>query len=318
MFDRDPAMSEPDSYDAIVIGAGPAGLTAALYLARFRRAVLVVHDGTSRALRIPKTHNVPGFPDGVAGPELIERMTGHATEYGAQIREATIVEVAREGERFSVRTAQDHLWSARAVILATGVHLNEVDLPAGIHERAIEAGVLRYCPICDGYEHRDQRIGVLGCDTNGAAEALFIRGYSDDVTLMPLTHPELSAAQSAELAHAGIKVETGAMEELILRHQGIEVKLEGREAPLAFDVLYPALGCLPRAELAEQLGIELDPEGCLAAGAVRDSGIPGLLAAGDVIAGLDQISVAMGHGAIAATCIHNWLRARDHQTLVHR
>ena len=80
-------MPDTGKAEIIVIGAGPAGLTAALYLARYRRDALVIHDGNSRALRIPKTHNAPGFPDGITGPELIERMTRHATEFGARIEE---------------------------------------------------------------------------------------------------------------------------------------------------------------------------------------------------------------------------------------
>lgn len=88
-------MPASDAAEVIVIGAGPAGLTAALYLARYRRDVLVVHDGRSRALRIPETHNAPGFPEGIAGPELIARMTPHAAGFGARIEEAEITRMER-------------------------------------------------------------------------------------------------------------------------------------------------------------------------------------------------------------------------------
>lgn len=95
---------------------------------------------------------------------------------------------------------------------------------------------------------------------------------------------------------------------------GIGVRLEGR-APLEFDVIYPALGCRPRSVLAEQLGIGLTGGGCVYAACIADSEVPGVFAAGDVVEGLDQISVAMGHGALAATKAHNWLREQDHDTL---
>ena len=301
--------------DVVVIGAGPAGLTAALYLARYRRDVLVVHDGRSRALRIPETHNAPGFPDGIAGPELIGRMTRHATEFGARIEEHEIVGIERTADGFRLTSTDERRWECRAVMLASGIFLNQVDLPHAVHERAIVAGVLRYCPICDGYEHRDARIGVIGCDSDGAAEALFLRQYSGEITLMPLSHPELSAEQAGEMAEAGIVVETGALVELAPHDARIDVRLVGRGAPLSFDVVYPALGCRPRAELAAQLGIALEEEGCVPAGAVKDSGVPGFFAAGDVVAGLDQISVAMGHGALAATKAHNWLRDQDRHSL---
>lgn len=300
--------------DVVVIGAGPAGLAAALYLARYRRDILVLHDGKSRALRIPLTHNAPGFPDGVRGPELIARMTRHAVQYGAAVEEAGVVMIDAVADGFHLRLKDGSTRASRAVILATGIELNQVDLPDAVHEAAIRAGVLRYCPVCDGFEHTDRRIGVIGCDSNGAAEALFLRQYSDDVTLMPLSHPEVSPAQVQELAASGVSVETGALLALEPGADRIGVRLEGR-ALLEFDVIYPALGCRPRSVLAQQLGIGLTAAGCVSAAGVADSGVPGVFAAGDVVEGLDQISVAMGHGAIAATKAHNWLREQDHETL---
>lgn len=310
-------MALPADADAevIVVGAGPGGLTAALYLARYRRDVLVVHDGKSRALRIPKTHNAPGFPDGIQGPELIDRMTRHATEFGARVEEGEITKIERTTNGFRLGTHDGRALESRAVILATGIFLNQVDLPHKVHESAIEAGVLRYCPVCDGYEHSDARIGVIGCDSDGAAEALFLRQYSDDITLMPLSHPELSEEQVAEMVESGIKVENGALLALEPHQDRMDVRLEGRDAPLSFDVVYPALGCRPRAELAVQLGVNVEADGCVPAAAVKESGVPGFFAAGDVVEGLDQISVAMGHGAIAATKVHNWLREQDRHTL---
>lgn len=301
--------------EVIVVGAGPGGLTAALYLARYRRDVLVVHDGKSRALRIPKTHNAPGFPEGIQGPELIDRMTRHATEFGARIEEAEITKIERTANGFRLCAHDGRTLESRAVILATGVFLNQLDLSPEAHEAAIEAGVLRYCPVCDGYEHSSARIGVIGCDSDGAAEALFLRQYSDDITLMPLSHPELSKAQVAEMVDAGIKVEKGALSALDPHQDRMDVRLESRDAPLSFDVVYPALGCRPRAELAAQLGVKLEAEGCVPAAAVKESGVPGFFAAGDVVEGLDQISVAMGHGAMAATKAHNWLREENRHTL---
>jgi thioredoxin reductase (NADPH) len=110
-------------------------------------------------------------------------------------------------------------------------------------------------------------------------------------------------------------VETGALDTLEPEENRMHVRLTGRESPLSFDVVYPALGTRPRAELAAQLGVGLNEEGCLPGRAIEDSGIPGFFAAGDVVDGLDQISVAMGHGAMAATHAHNWLREQDRHSL---
>lgn len=308
------ALETRETLDVIIVGAGPAGLTAALYLARYRRAPLVLHDGASRLSRIPLSHNVPGFPAGVAGEVLISRMTHHAEHYGARLTSAR-VETADVVDGVFTLTGEGRTWRARALILATGIDLIQVDLPADVHETAIRAGVLRYCPICDGHEAIDRRLGVIGCDANGAAEALFLRQYSPDITLMPLSHSDLTPEQEAELGDAGIKVEYGALRDLRPHASHMAVSLEDRADPLAFDVVYPALGRSPRTRLARQLGVSLGKDGCAPSGAAVDSGVEGLFLAGDVLEGLDQVSIAMGHGAQAATSAHNWLREKDGHAL---
>lgn len=301
--------------DTLVIGAGVAGLTAAMYLARFRRSVVTIHDGTSRALRIPRTHNAPGFPDGIDGVELVERMTRHATEYGAEIVEGRVTAVTRDGEVFVAEVEGGPSLRARSVILATGIELNEVDLPREVHEQALRDHVLRYCPICDGHEATGKAIGVLGHDSGGAAEALFLRQYSDDIVLMPLHHPELEPAQTAELTRAGIRLERGALEALEPSADRMTIRLEGGRT-IDVDILYPALGCRPRSDLALSLGLREGDNGCIdSRGPFGTDNAPGVYAAGDLVEGLDQISVAMGHGAVAATKAHNWLRERDGETL---
>lgn len=299
-----------ETWECVVVGAGPAGLSAALYMARFRRRVLVLHDGKSRALRIPKTHNVPGFPDGVEGSALVERMVGHARRYGAHVREAEVTAV-RHDDVFVLETAAREQVHAEALVLATGLHLKEPPLPKVEHEAAIRAGVLRYCPICDGFEHAGQRVAVLGCDAAGAAEALFLRQYSDDVTLVPMDMPELNEAQRRELADAGVVVESRPAARLFPRDDRFEIQLEGAPELLSFCVVYPALGTRQRTELAAMLGVQLDEAGAVDVHAPLGTAIPGLYCAGDIVDGLDQISVAMGHGAVAATRAHNWLRARS-------
>ncbi|WP_297799524.1 NAD(P)/FAD-dependent oxidoreductase [uncultured Brevundimonas sp.] len=307
-------MTTHTEYEVAVIGAGPAGLTAALYLARYHRKVVVIHDGNSRALRIPLTHNAPGFPDGVNGIDLVDRMTEHAREFGAKFVEERVETVRKQDKGFVIQVQNGGQWHVRGVVLATGILLNEVDLPRPIHEQAIKDDVLRYCAICDGYEHTAKRIGVIGCDSNGAGEALFLSRYSSDITLMPLSFSELEPNEIEALDREGITVKHGALDRIIPYSDRIEVKLSDQDA-LEFDVIYPALGCSPRAELAAALGIELTESGCVPDRFVTGPDIAGFYAAGDVVDGLDQISVAMGHGALAATRLHNWLRAQDGEAL---
>lgn len=297
--------------DTLVIGAGPAGLTAAMYLTRFKRRVRVVHDGRSRALWVPRTRNIPGFPDGIVGKELIERMIDHARRYGAEIASGRVATLERERGHFRATLEDGEIVTARGVILATGVETNLAQLDEGDHMTAVRDGVLRYCPICDGFEHRDERIAVLGSDLHGAAEAMFLRQFSRDVTLIPKWSVALSDAQRKELAGSDVVILEGQVERLAATARDIAVHMRSEPAARRFDILYPAFGSRPRSELAKPLGALADDEDCLPFGAFSDGLLPGLYAAGDVVAGLDQISVAMGQGAMAATRLHNWLRETE-------
>lgn len=309
-----PAGREPPgelAYDALVIGAGPAGLTAALYLARYRRRTLVLHDGRSRALGAPMAWNVPGFPEGISGADLVARLTEQATRYGAEIELARVdnLYASAGGARFVADLEGGRSVSARGLVLATGVVTNEAVLDGGDHEAAVRSGALRYCPICDGYEHRGRKIAVLGSDLHGAAEAMFLRQYTDDVTLIPKWQVELTPGQRAELAASDVRIEQRQMLRLAHRDGRIEVQLADVQDVLLFDTLYPALGSEPRSELLAGLGLEGDANRCLPADAFAEPLMPGVYGAGDVLAGLDQISTATGHGAAAATRLHNWLRS---------
>jgi thioredoxin reductase (NADPH) len=302
-------------HDIIIVGAGPAGLSAALYAARFLRSTLVIHDGTPRAAQIPLTRNLPGHEAGIGGVDLMARMTRQAEACGAVIVQAKVTAAHRRDDGMFVLTADDGAsWTARALILATGVAQNQPPLPEDVHQAAVDAGVLRYCPICDGFEHRGERIAVLGCDVSGAAEALFLKGYSDSVTLIPRRHVALTSEERRDLETAGVRVLTEAVTRYAPNDRQMIVHLESG-ASFACDVLYPALGSQPRNDLARMLGIDTSETGTAPETAHLGTAVPGLWCAGDLVEGLDQISVAMGHGAFAATRAHNWLREGEGETV---
>ena len=308
-------MDDNEVQDCVIVGAGPAGLTAALYMARYLRRPLVLHDGAARAARIPESFNVPGHPGGISGADLLARMTEHAERYGARLVEARIDQASRAGDLFVLRAKDGQSWRSRTVILATGIMLHEVDMPHDLHEAAIRAGVLRYCPICDGYEYRDKRIVVVGGDEQGAAEALFMRRFSQHITLVPRLFSELEDDERDQLERAGITVIERRIARYAPTSDAMVVYLEGQDQPLSFDLMVPGLGVTPRSELAEQLGVQINHKGCCHEAALFDSEVAGLWVAGDVLEGLDQVSAAIGHGAIAATNAHNWLRQQDGETL---
>jgi thioredoxin reductase (NADPH) len=154
------------AFDCVVIGAGPAGLTAAIYLARFRRRLVVIDAAESRAEWIPRSHNHAGFPDGVSGAELLRRMRRQAERYGARIQRGAIDTLVREEDGFMARGSGLEI-SAGTILIATGV----VDTPPAIPDarNAVRRGLLRFCPICDGYEVIDKRLAVIGHGASGWA-----------------------------------------------------------------------------------------------------------------------------------------------------
>ncbi len=310
-------MSAPQApYDCIIIGGGPAGLSAAIYLARFRRRVLVIDGGGGRMEMIPRSHNHPGYPDGIKGRDLLANMRAQAEKYGATLQHGWVSSTRRQGDFFTVTVdgAEDINDSApltaRTLLLATGVINLRPDLDEAVHARALEHGLLRYCPICDGYEVTDKRIGVIGSTDHGVAEALFLRQYSDAITLLALYSCDLDARDRATLEEAGIAWEATPIRTFDFDDSVARLTLEDARS-LEFDSIYPALGSETRNELGKMLGVDLCDEACFKTDADQRTSIKGIYAAGDAVECLDQISVAMGHGAIAATAIHNDLRKAD-------
>jgi len=299
-------MIDPARLDCVVVGAGPGGATAAIYLGRFRRRCVVIDAGESRATWIPRTHNHPGFPYGIGGKTLLRRMHHQAGRYGARIVRGLVEAVAPDDGGFRVELL-GRVVLARTVVLACGTVDKEPALPNVVD--AIRAGLVRICPICDGYEVIGKAVGVIGDGPHGAREALFLTTYTDRVSLIHVAAPgALPAETRAELASAGVELIETPIERVILDRARISALCLGPGAPRRFDALYSALGCTPRTGLARGAGATMDGEGRLIVDDHQQTSVAGLYAAGDLVRGLNQISTAEAEGAIAATDIHNRLR----------
>jgi thioredoxin reductase (NADPH) len=189
--------------DCLIIGGGPAGLTAAVYLARYRRNVVVVDSGESRAALIQKSRNYPGFPSGISGKELLADLTAQAREYGADLRRGRIAALQRDAAGFIASSDGAEL-SASAVLLATGI-VDENPAVDGLRQTVAE-GAIRYCPVCDGFEATDRRIAVLGSGKDAAAKAVFLRTYATDVSWLRQQDTPSEQEERDLLCGSGIEV----------------------------------------------------------------------------------------------------------------
>jgi thioredoxin reductase (NADPH) len=294
-------MTEP-IFDCLIIGGGPAGLTAAIYLTRFHLTAKLVDAGKSRAGWIPCTHNHAGYPDGISGKELIARMKEQAQKYG------TSIVTSRVGRLDIVEGGFKAEWGegsvvARKVLIATGVTNRRPPMDEELHDEALARGLIRYCPICDGYEVTDKKVGVIGDDSHGVAEAVFLRGFTEDITLIaPHASHDLSAEDRARLEQYGIRTLDGPCSAVAAHEDCIVV--DTADGHHAFDSVYPALGSDMHNELAAQVGAKLK-DGNIVVDSHQRTSVPGLYAAGDIVLGLDQISHAMGEGGVAAVTIRN-------------
>src|SRR5690606_10011028 len=287
--------------DVLVVGGGPAGLTAAIYLGRLHRRCVVVDAGDSRARWIPESNNCPGFPQGIAGTALLARLRAQAESFGAVLEHGLVASLQRGADGVFVAEAPDgRRWHAAAVILATGLSDRLPDLPDV--EQAVACGALRLCPVCDAYEASDQAIGIYGPWETIIGHVPFLRGSSARLSLLPA-----DAVPASPPPDLGVEV---------LPRGGRLVFADGRCGYVVdghchrFDTVYPFLGCDSSAHLARQAGVELSDSGEIPVDAHQLTSVPGLYAAGDVVSGLNQISVAVGQAAIAALAAHNRLPPR--------
>jgi len=292
--------------DCLVIGAGPAGLTAAIYLARFRRSLVVIDGGQSRAALIPRSHNCPGYPDGIVGTQLLQRLRTQGERYGVHVRDGLVERLEVEGDGF-VADAGNGAIHARKVLLATGIVDKEPEMK-GLRE-AIQQGCIRLCPICDAYDVIDRRLGVYGPPNVAWGHAVFLRTYSQSIDFLVPNGCDPVGQEAADgLAAAGVAlVEDPVVEIFMTEGQRAGARTQSG-AVREYDVIYPTLGCRPRSSLAANLGAALSDSGEIVVDAHQRTSVPGLYAAGDVVDALNQISVGMGQAAIAATDMHNALR----------
>jgi thioredoxin reductase (NADPH) len=284
--------------DCLVIGGGPAGLTAAIYLARYRRSVATYSEGKSRAFYIPTSHNYPGFPSGISGHDLLEQLNRQAISYGITVVPQRIRTLDREAGSFRASHDRGSV-EAKTVLLATGL-IDNAPCMKDV-DQAVSEGLIRYCPVCDAFEAMDRKVAILG-GKDAVTKAEFLRDYSRDVTV--IWSGDEKPPTMGTFQKMGIKLVPRHGELVICQKKVCVITAGARES---FDILYPALGCKIQSDLASSVGAAVTEMGSLKVDEHQRTTVEGLYAAGDVVSDLHQIAVATGHAAIAATHIHKIL-----------
>jgi thioredoxin reductase (NADPH) len=233
-------------------------------------------------------------------------MQVQAERFGARLRQGKVEDLRLSDGVFAARLANGDALKAATVLLATGV--KDILPPVAGAEDAIRAGLLRVCPICDGFEVQGKNVGVIGEGVKGAREALFLTTYTRSISFIDVGPRPLPEEQRLQMDQAGIEIVDGTARDLALDPSGASAVCFSGNDVRHFDVLYSALGTRPRTDLAVGIGAEAGPDGCLVVNDHQETTVPQLFAVGDMVRGLNQISTAEGEAAIAATAIHNLLR----------
>lgn len=290
--------------DALIVGGGPAGLSAAVYLGRACRSVLVFdcpRPGRSDWAQI--NHNYLGFPDGVSVDELTERGRRQAECFGTRFSTSRVIDISRDGELFVARTA-DETYRGRAVVLASGVTDRWPEFPG--YEEYIGRS-MHWCIVCDGFEMQGQRVLVVGNDEHAAEMATQLTRFTERVTL--LTNDDRVAIPESSLRlleRYRVPVVADRLVDARARERGVfaSVLLAGGDE-IQIDHLFGAQGAAPNTDLARSLGITLNDEGYIKVDTEAKTSVPGVYAAGDVTRLFShQIATAVHEGATAACALN--------------
>jgi thioredoxin reductase len=292
--------------DVVIVGGGPAGLSAALVLGRCRRRVLVCDNGHPRNAASRALH---GYltRDGIAPSELLRIGRDELALYGIEMRPVTVVDVQPISEGFSVALETGDAVMTRAVLLATGVrdHLPEIEGMEACYGRSAF-----HCPYCDGWEVRDRRLVVIGVRGAAAGLALALKTWTDDVTICSNGPARLATRHREQLAAQHIAVQRAPIERL--DHEGGQARrlvLKGGAA-IECDAVFFATGQSPQCDLPQRLGCEFTRRGTVKTDRLGHTCVPGLYVVGDASRDVQFVVVAASEGAKAGVAINKALQQR--------
>ncbi len=305
-------MSE-ERYDVIIIGGGPAGLTAGLYTSRAKLRTLLVERMImgGQVMTTTKVENYPGFPGGIDGPDLMLRFQEHCQEFGLEVRYGEVEGLVDQGSQKLV-TIDGQPLAARSVIITSGAEPRKLGIPG---EQEFTGRGVSYCATCDGAFFRDVPVAIVGGGDTAAEEALFLTRFASKVSIIHRRSELRATKLLQERLAANPKIEI-LWERTVERVEGDTSGLkqavltdpagQGREA-LPVEGLFVAIGVTPKAHFLAEV-LELDAEGYILTDAECRTSMPGVFAAGDVRKKmLKQIATAVGDGAVAAIMAEKYL-----------
>ena len=301
-------------YDAIIVGGGPAGLTAALYLAREGQETLVIErSGLGGQVGITQTlDNFPGFDEGISGGEFADRLGRQARRFGAEIMTQAVERLAQQGPYVCAITADGTEYGANAVLLASGARYRRLNVPG---EEALLGTSIHFCATCDGAFYKGGRLLVIGGGNSGFEEGLYLTRYAREVDIVEF-EPEVKASQilQDEVAqHTNMRVitnhaVTGFKGASKLEAVYVQDRATGETKEWHYDGVFVFIGLTPNSQLVSGQ-VETDAAGFVITDKTLMTSWPGLFAAGDVRTGsTKQAASAAGEGATAALMMREYLK----------
>jgi len=312
-------VTEQDVRESIVIGSGPAGYTAAIYLARAQLKPLVFEGAVTAGGALMNTtdvENFPGFADGIMGPELMDNLRKQAERFGAELITDDVTEVDLAADPKVIKVGAD-TYLAKTVVLAMGSAYRELGVP---NEKELSGHGVSWCATCDGFFFRDQDIAVVGGGDSALEEATFLTRFARSVTLIHRRDSLRASKIMQERAFANDKITYTWDSEVVEalgdgKLTGVRVRnlKTGEESELPVTGLFIAIGHDPRSELVRHQ-VELDAEGYVLVQKLHstETNLPGVFASGDLVDHTYRQAVtAAGSGCAAALDAERWLAARE-------
>ncbi len=299
-------------YDVIIIGAGPAGLAAGIYAARMKMRTLILESTLpgGRAVYAPLVENFPGFPEGITGAELTDKMVKQTERFGAEIRSSE--EVLDIGLEDKIRTVvtRSGKFQGLSVIVTTGTQQKKLQLPG--ESEYIGRGI-SYCSVCDGPFFRNKTVAVVGSNDHALEDALNLSKFSKKVILV--SHKEEFEAAKMLIEEVkkktNIQIVKAKMKEIVGNGFVKALRVQdsnGKEDMLHVDGVFILIGSTPMTEVVKKAGVSLDERGCVKVDRRQATNIEGVFAAGDCTCGGMQVITAAGEGATAAVQAYRYIK----------